>query len=170
MLLGTFATLNFTNAKAMDADAIIGSWITAGEASRVVISKRDGLYFGVIAALKDPTYHTGEIEGMDGKSRTDHNNPDSRFRTEPLKGLVLMQGFRYQNDKWQGGTIYDPNNGKTYKGVLSLAANGNLQVRGYIGVSLIGRTTIWEPLGLYRDKQFRFLGIRDCDCGTPNSH
>ena len=55
-----------------------------------------------------------------------------------------MQGFRYKGDnKWTGGTIYDPNNGKTYKGNITKIDTDTLKLRGYIGVSLFGRNEIW---------------------------
>ena len=46
---------------------------------------------------------------------------------------------------WSGGTIYDPDSGKTYKCNLELLPNGSLKVRGYIGFSLLGKNQIWTP-------------------------
>jgi uncharacterized protein (DUF2147 family) len=59
-------------------------------------------------------------------------------------GLVNMWGFKYSdNNEWTGGKIYDPKNGKTYSCKISMENNNSINVRGYIGVSLIGRTDKW---------------------------
>lgn len=62
-------------------------------------------------------------------------------------GLTIMKGLKQDGDEWKGGTILDPNNGKTYKCKIK-AENGNqtLRVRGYVGFSLLGRTQIWKKL------------------------
>ena len=62
-----------------------------------------------------------------------------------MQGLTILEGFSYQEENlWSGGTIYDPNSGKTYKCKLSLNDDGTLKVRGYVGVSLFGRTEVWK--------------------------
>jgi uncharacterized protein (DUF2147 family) len=58
-------------------------------------------------------------------------------------GLVILTGFKFDTDEWSDGDIYDPEKGKTYSCTLSLKDSGTLKVRGYIGISLIGRTEIW---------------------------
>jgi len=76
--------------------------------------------------------------------RYDDLNPDPGLRDRPLKGLTIMRGFTPAgNGKWTGGTIYDPNSGKTYKSTLRLVNRNTLKVRGYIGVSLFGRSDTW---------------------------
>jgi uncharacterized protein (DUF2147 family) len=55
-----------------------------------------------------------------------------------------MQGFEKTKDNfWENGTIYDPNNGKTYKSHITLVNSNQLNVRGFIGFSLLGRTENW---------------------------
>ena len=56
-----------------------------------------------------------------------------------------MSGFRYDDGVWRGGRIYDPESGKTYKAIIRLGDDGRLKLRGYIGISLIGRNTVWVP-------------------------
>lgn len=74
----------------------------------------------------------------------DDVNPDPALRKRELYGLVIMSGFEYDGDgKWSGGTIYDPNSGKTYKCTLRLIDPNTLKVRGYIGMSLFGRNDTW---------------------------
>ncbi len=76
-------------------------------------------------------------------ARVDGNNPDTALRTRPLCGLVIGSGFRSEGaDKAAGGKLYDPKNGKTYSGTIS-SEGDVLSLRGYIGVSLFGRTAKW---------------------------
>jgi uncharacterized protein (DUF2147 family) len=136
-------------APADEAGAILGRWTTAEAKSIVEIYERDGLYHGRIVALKEPLYpedpaHDDYVEGLAGKPKVDRNNPDEALRGRPIVGLNLMSGFGYDGDNvWSGGTIYDPESGKTYKCKLTLVAPDELNVRGYVGISLFGRTTTW---------------------------
>ncbi len=67
------------------------------------------------------------------------------MRNRPLIGLEILSGFEYAGDgRWTGGTIYDPDNGKTYRCKLRFVDRDTLEVRGYIGISLIGRTEVWK--------------------------
>ena len=57
-------------------------------------------------------------------------------------GLVFLKGFEKDGEnKWDDGEIYDPKNGKTYSSEMTLVSSKQLNVRGYIGISLIGRTS-----------------------------
>ena len=131
---------------------------------RVEMFKKGHRYFGRIAAIKPPNYLPGETNGMDGRPRLDSNNQNESLRSRPLVGIELMENFQSDNDKWSGGRIYDPKNGKTYKCEISLTADGMLHVRGYVGVSLLGRTTVWESARGYLEKELAFLGLTDCSC------
>ena len=71
--------------------------------------------------------------------------PIPRCAAGPLVGLELFAGFEYDgNGRWIGGTIYDPNSGKTYRCIVTFVDAATLKVRGYIGVPLLGRTEIWK--------------------------
>jgi uncharacterized protein (DUF2147 family) len=148
----------------VESDDILGEWVTEDRDCRVEIFKKDHRYFGKIAAIKQPNYLPGEINGMDGKPRLDSNNQNESLRSRPLVGIELMKNFRFDDDKWVGGRIYDPKNGKTYKCEVTLAEDGTLHVRGYVGVSLLGRTTVWESARVYLEKELAFLGLADCSC------
>ncbi len=57
----------------------------------------------------------------------------------------MMQGFKYdESNEWVDGTIYDPKNGKTYSCNLTMKGKDKIEVRGYIGVSLMGRSQMWS--------------------------
>ena len=74
----------------------------------------------------------------------DEKNPDPSLRDRPLTGLELFTGFSYDGDgRWSGGTIYDPNSGKTYRCIITWVDSGTLKVRGYVGVPMLGRTETW---------------------------
>jgi uncharacterized protein (DUF2147 family) len=149
---------------AVESDDILGEWVTADRDCRVEIFKKGDRYFGKIAAIKPPNYLPGEINGMDGKPRLDSNNQKESLRSRPLVGIELIKNFWFDDDKWVGGRIYDPKNGKTYKCEISLAEDGTLHVRGYVGFSLFGRTTVWESARVYLEKELAFLGLADYSC------
>jgi uncharacterized protein (DUF2147 family) len=79
----------------------------------------------------------------DGKPKVDRNNPENSKQNQPIIGLVILKNFRFDDDEWQEGTIYDPESGKTYDCNLTLKDKNTLRVRGYIGISLFGRTEKW---------------------------
>jgi uncharacterized protein (DUF2147 family) len=75
---------------------------------------------------------------------TDRQNPDAALRNRPLCGLAVGTGFQ-QSDTAHltDGQLYDPKSGHTYRGTIT--ANGDtLQLRGYIGISLFGRSETWQ--------------------------
>jgi uncharacterized protein (DUF2147 family) len=137
---------------AVEGDEILGEWVTEYGDSRVEIFKKDNQYFGKIVALTEPNYLPGEVKGMDGKPRLDLNNPKKSLRSNSLIGLELMKNFQFDEDEWIGGSIYDPEDGTSYKCKISLTEDGELHVRGYIGISLFGRTTVWESARVYPEK------------------
>ena len=117
------------------AQSPVGIWDT-GE-SHVEIYECGERLCGRIIALDEPL-------DADGKEKTDKNNPDPALRGRPIIGMDLIAGFSRESDrKWVGGTIYDPHNGKSYKCKMSIQDDGTLKVRGYVGVSLFGRTVVW---------------------------
>ena len=66
-------------------------------------------------------------------------------KDKPVTGMTILWGVKRDGDVWDGGSILDPNNGKTYSVKLTPIENGNkLEVRGFMGWSLLGRTQVWE--------------------------
>lgn len=146
VLLAVLAMAAALAGAADDGDQILGRWLTAASdngRAHVEIFKEKGRYSGRIVWLEKPTYPADDDRGMGGQERTDRENPEPELRSRPIMGLFLVEGFKYAGDDlWKGGTIYDPENGKTYKCKMRLDGD-TLNVRGYIGFSLIGRTTEW---------------------------
>jgi len=113
------------------ADDLIGTYMTDKNEGMVEITKRDNKYFGKLLWTK--------TEG-----KLDTNNPDVKQQSQPLRGKEILKSFDFNGtDLWHNGTIYDPKNGKTYSCKITRDEKGNLSVRGFIGVSLLGRTTLW---------------------------
>lgn len=136
LLLFLFKTLTVGQYSVNAGDEILGVWITEGEKAQIEIYKKDGLYHGKIISLKEPYNSKGE-------PKKDINNKDKSLRDRPIVGINLVSGFVFDgDDRWEDGEVYDPENGKTYACYMKLR-RGKLQVRGYIGVSLFGRTVVW---------------------------
>lgn len=139
--------LAFAASAEIQGDSIAGIWLTApadGGQSHIEIVEENRTFSGKIVWLELPTYPADDEEGMGGQERIDRRNPDPKRRRDPILGLALLSGFTYEGDGlWKGGTIYDPNNGKTYKCQMRLGQDDVLDVRGYIGVPWIGRSTRW---------------------------
>ena len=127
-----------TVSAAPDVADIQGRWLSGDGDGWIDIRIEDETLNGYIAGSPN------DVPG--NPSRLDVENPDAALRTRELDGLKFMQGFRYveKSNRWTGGTIYDPNSGKTYKGTLTLVDHNSLKLRGYIGVSLFGRNEVWS--------------------------
>ncbi len=111
------------------AGDIIGTYMNPDADAVLKIYETNGKYFGKLIWTKNP-------------NNLDSNNPDISKRTQKRLGLVIMNNFKFDgDDTWEDGTIYDPKNGKTYDCKVTRDAKGNLDIRGYIGISLLGRTS-----------------------------
>ena len=128
-----------TVAQTYKPDDILGIWYNGEKTSKLQIYKEGSKYFAKIVWLKTPN------DSLTGKPRTDNLNPDVNLQKAPLMGLVVLKNFVFDgSDEWEDGTIYDPKNGKTYKCYIKFEAYPNLlKIRGYVGVSMLGRTTYW---------------------------
>lgn len=125
-----------------EADGIAGQWLTEDSDARFEIYKEGGKYCGKIVWLQEPVYPQDDAEA--GRPTHDRKNPDPAKRDQPIVGLQLLKDFEYKGDNaWAGGTIYNPENGKLYRARLRLDGKDKLKVRGFIGISLIGETTVW---------------------------
>jgi len=117
-----------------DTASVEGRWLT---------QERDGwIRIKVIGDTLE-----GSIAGSpndDEEREFDDRNPDAALRNRRLQGLTIMTGFQFDGGRrWTGGRVYDPNTGKTYKCTVTLLDANTLKIRGYIGVSLFGRSETW---------------------------
>jgi uncharacterized protein (DUF2147 family) len=127
-------TVSFNGyAQAHEPDGILGTWLTADRNGEITIYKENGLYFG-------------KIKAGTNKERFDIKNPDKKRRNDPLIGLTILRDLKFDNKGWKDGTVYDPQNGKTYSCNLNLVDQNTLKITGYIGFSWIGRSELWTRL------------------------
>lgn len=122
-----------------ESDAILGVWLSgSGKAKIKIFKDKDSKFHGKIVWLREPKYEDGSV-------KVDKNNPDDAKKKNPLLGLQNLRGFSYEgNKKWIDGQIYDPENGSDYSCKMELTDENTLEVRGFIGVSLFGRTDVWK--------------------------
>ena len=103
---------------------------------------RSGI-FEIIVAEQDITGITRWGE----KPEIDRHNPDPALQNRSLKDITFLWGFNYdlKNNTWLDGQVYDPKKGKTYSAKMHLDETANiLGMRGYIGISLFGRSATFE--------------------------
>lgn len=111
---------------------IVGTWVNQAGDGLVAIAETNGIYTGTISG------------STDNKDRKDHHNPNPELRERSLLNVIVLGDFKYVgNLQWQDGWVYDPNNGKTYRCKMQLIDRKTLEIRGYIGISLFGRTETW---------------------------
>ncbi len=119
----------------------VGKWKTiddnTGEAKSIInIWEEDGEIFGSIESL----------------FRKPQQNPNplctkckGNLRNKPIIGLTILQNLKQDENQWTGGSVLDPENGNTYRCNIEVVENGaKLKVRGFIGVSVLGRTQYWH--------------------------
>jgi uncharacterized protein (DUF2147 family) len=138
LLIIAFVSLIFSAKAQKNADDIVGVWLTGSGKAHVKIDKVGNYYFGRVVWLKEPL-------NTEGKPKLDINNEDVSKRNKTVFGMQLVGGFEWKNDNlWDNGSIYDPLNGKTYKCKIDLENITTMNIRGFIGISLFGRTDIWK--------------------------
>lgn len=119
-----------------DRTDVEGRWLTEDGDGWITILLIGDTLEGIIAGSPDARQRE--------EREVDEFNPDPSLRNRRLQGLTIMSGFEYDGDgRWKGGTVYDPNSGKTYKCSLKQLDANTLKIRGYIGVSLFGRSETW---------------------------
>lgn len=113
---------------------VLGSYMVPSKDGAIQIYENNGKYYGKIILNKDA-------------SKLDLNNPDKEKQSRKVLGLNILNDFTFDgNGTWANGTIYDPKNGKTYSSEITRNENGDLNIRGFIGLSILGRTEIFTKL------------------------
>ena len=122
--------INLGKAQSVHKDAILGEWLSEEKDGKVLIFKQGEKYFGKVV--------WGKSSG-----KKDEKNPDHSLRNKDIIGSTILKDFSFKGKSWEGGSVYDPNNGKSYSCTMKLKSNDELEIRGYIGISLLGRSTVW---------------------------
>jgi uncharacterized protein (DUF2147 family) len=116
-----------------EAADVAGTWATPGNGGRVEISRCGDALCGRLMTSKqiaaDP-------------SVKDAKNKDASLRDRPLRGLLLLQGFRGGPDKWSGGKVYNPEDGGIYSGTITREGDDQLKLKGCI-VAPLCKTQTW---------------------------
>lgn len=127
---------SLTSLFAQHADGVKGVWVNDAKDAKVEIYKSGDKYFGRITWVK-------EMYEADGKTpKKDSKNSDEKLRSRNIVNMVILSGFTFDDGEWTGGELYDPKSGKTYKSKMKLKGNA-LEIRGYVGSPMFGKTTIW---------------------------
>jgi len=143
LILASFSS--FLMAQTSAGDKIVGVYLTAKKTSQVrIFQATDNKYYGKLAWMKND------------KERKDTLNPDSKLKTQKLFGMLLLNGLEYnaKSKQWENGTVYDPDNGKTYSCYLWFDEKDPsiLHLKGYIlGMRFIGRESDWIKEAKLRD-------------------
>ena len=142
ILIVTFFSFLSCLCFSQEKDALVGIWLEEEGQSKIEIysiETEEGIKFeGKIIWLEEPLRENGEI-------KLDRENPDPALRENEILGLVIMKDLKFKKPRqWSGGSIYDARSGKTYSLEINMPNKNILKLRGYLGVSLIGKTTIWK--------------------------
>ncbi|GAA4439776.1 DUF2147 domain-containing protein [Ravibacter arvi] len=117
--LGLFAQFDITR----------GTWYNENRTGRLQFFIKEAKLYAKIVWVED-------------NARKDERNPDPKLRQRPLIGLVNLTGFTPADARnWSGGKIYDPESGKTYSSKIKVLSDRELEVRGYIGSPVLGKST-----------------------------
>jgi uncharacterized protein (DUF2147 family) len=145
MIIGLGFFLLFSPAGfAQNSNPVLDKWWNEEKDAHIEIYSCDGKVCGKIIWLKEPNFPADDPRGMAGKPKVDRRNPDSAKREIPILGMNAVWGFTHTGENvWEGGSIYNPREGKTYKCKMTLEKPDTLKVRGFIGISLIGQTNTW---------------------------
>ena len=138
VLVGAFSATALVGAA---EHKIQGLWVDNKDPSRqkfaVMVDDCGSKVCGSLYWLKKPV-------SANGLPKRDKHNPNEALRDRPLCGLQILTGFQAANDAlWQDGEIYNPDDGLTFSSTMKLSPEGTLKIRGYVGISLFGKTLEW---------------------------
>jgi uncharacterized protein (DUF2147 family) len=120
------------------AGTVQGVWLTQTGSGKVRIAPCGSKLCGTIVWVKNP------MDKTTGKPQLDVKNPDPALRDRPIVGLQMIRDFKsVPGGRWAGGSIYDPDSGKTYASKLNLNPDGTLKVEGCIAIICQAQT--WKP-------------------------
>ena len=130
-----FLVFFFCSLSIAAADPIEGVWKMTDGSVTIKVTIEKGDLVGRVTAVRPKK----------GKDFTfDHKNPDPELRGRKIIGLPILWGFQKKGDKWHGGYGYLFSKGKTYQGKIWMEGNNRMVMRGFIGVSLLGKSAEWD--------------------------
>ena len=121
----------------INSQTIFGKWNSRSDAgvvdSVLEVYQKNGKAYAKVVEILNPARKEARCVDCEGE-----------FKDKPILGLDILSGLEKDDDEWSGGKIVDPRNGNTYKCYIKLVKPNKLKLRGYIGVSLFGKTAYWE--------------------------
>lgn len=126
---------------------VMGTWLTASGVAHVRIEPcpdpASGPVCGTVASLLNPKGPNGQ--GVAPEEATDYRNENAALRSRKVIGMPLIWGFKAASEPnaFEGGHIYNGEDGKTYSANISLQPDGKLRLRGYLGTPMFGQTQLW---------------------------
>ena len=134
LILTTLLLLN--PQKNVNPEQIIGKWMSEGKDMTVEVFKVNERFSAKLIWFDCTAPNTPKM-----LEHFDTENPDAKLRTRLWLGMVLVNDLKFDGQsEWNGGSIYDPNSGRTYKSTVRLQSPSVLIVRGYWGIELLGRS------------------------------
>jgi uncharacterized protein (DUF2147 family) len=127
--------------------SVMGTWLTASGVAKVRIGPcadaASGPICGFVVGLINPKGPDGKVVAPD--VATDYRNTDPALRARKVLGMPLIWGFKKTSDPnaYEGGQIYNGENGKVYSANINLQPDGTLRLRGYVGSPMFGETQVW---------------------------
>ena len=103
--------------------------------SAQIRTEKDGKLYGEVTEL---------FRGPDEEQNPICDACPGKKKDTPIKGLEIIWGMTKDGEGWDNGSILDPESGKEYSCQLKLNSDGTLDVRGYLGFSLFGRSQTWK--------------------------
>ena len=132
----TLILLIITNS--INSQSIFGKWYSTndetGEIDSVIeVYKKQEKAFGKIIEIKNSERKNAVCDLCKDKNKN-----------KPILGLNILNGMEKDGEEWSGGTILDPRNGNVYKYFIQLVQQDKLKIRGYLGLSIFGKTAYWQ--------------------------
>ena len=120
------------------SQTVIGRWktiddVTGKEKGVVEIYEKNGKVYGKIVEILENEHRDKKCTLCEGEDKN-----------KPILGLTFIKGLKKDGKEYNGGQVLDPKNGKLYRCYITLIGKDKLKVRGYIGISLFGRTQYWS--------------------------
>ncbi|AUC84468.1 DUF2147 domain-containing protein [Polaribacter sp. ALD11] len=121
----------------INAQTIFGKWNSKNDDGNVdsvlEIYKKDGKAYAKVVEIMNPARKKALCVDCEGE-----------YKDKPILGLNILSGLKKDGDEWSDGQIIDPRNGKVYKCYIKLVKPNKLKLRGFIGLSVFGKTNYWE--------------------------
>ena len=121
-------------------DTPVGRWLTINDTTQEptavveIVDTPQGLSGRVVSLYPKPGQNPAPL----------CHECSGEHKDQPVIGMEILWGLHQDGDEWNGGQIFDPDGGKTYRCKMHVTDGGaKLDVRGYIGFSLLGRTQVW---------------------------